>query len=150
MICLACNGSRIDETMLDTLSCMRCQGTGEVDFSTEQEIKAMCTPDIIKKMCELSEGFKDYPKTVSLDASAHLKNDIVNWCMFPLLIHRAFTGWIAKNEKTFIQSAYHINLIHNANGKDRLYVFSNYRPENLTQLELACLHCLIEILKEEI
>ena len=118
-------------------------------MKTEQELKAMVTPDIIKKMCELAEGFKDYPKTVSLDTSAHLKNDIVNWCMFPLLIHRAVEGWNLKCESwEEIRIDYESKNVSISGSNKKL--IKNYQPENLTALECACLHCLLEIFEEKI
>jgi len=119
---------------------------------TEQELKAMCTPDIIKEMVELAEGFELFPNRMlghiqspngalfTLDYN-NIMNDFI---VFPLLIHRACEGI---NKKLDIQDQI---IIGKFNVECSLYdcKFENYQPENQTQLECALLHCMIEILKE--
>jgi len=129
---------------------------------TEQELKAQCTPDIIKKMVELAEGF-----FISKHENVFVLNSpFDDWIFFdyelnnfpkwlPLLIHRAVEGWNKKDKEGY----YTIDIISNSASymvnkypmpKPINYYFENYKPGNLTQLELALLHCLIEIFEEEV
>jgi len=120
---------------------------------TEQELKAMCTPDIIKKMVELAEGF-EWREDIEFNNNLYYSHKDSEWIwigsidsvQFPLLIHRAVEGI---NKKLDIQDQI---IIGKFNVECSLYdcKFENYQPENLTQLECALLHCLIEILKEEV
>ena len=57
-------------------------------MKTEQELKADCTPEIIKKMVELAEGFDKWELREIYDPEIWTKSDL----LFPLLIHRAVEG----------------------------------------------------------
>jgi hypothetical protein len=126
---------------------------------TEAELKQECTPDVIKKVCELAEGFEWIEKEV-------LESDDCIWfgeeecpldllfvdpLMFSTLIRRAIEGW----NKKFIGSCIHINITHRRiesyitdSDNSSFYEIYDYQSENLTHAECAMLHCLIEILKE--
>ena len=124
---------------------------------TEAEIKAMATPEIIKKMVELAEGFailhNDRIKFQAPTYSTQLSYSILinDSLLLPLLIHRAIEGFNNKVnclELIVIYVMASIVQVCNRDGICTVYVFSKYQPESLTACELACLHCLIEILKE--
>ena len=128
----------------------------------ESKLKDRCTPDIIKKMVELAEGFeyKDehciyFNKSIVRYTSRDLKSDI---SLFPLLIHRAVEGWNKKEEsilKEIIVYNDSVKLIEYKKSREGgfdpfaivIKKFENYQPSSLTPCECACLHCLIEVLK---
>lgn len=128
---------------------------------TEQEIKSMVTPEIIKKMVELAEGFVITEPTLKNPAQEfgiiYFNNcvwdfvDINDFDLFPLLIHRAVEGWDRTNKPCHIEVNYYNRIIYYyiPSSPSRPFQFKNYQPRSLTQLELALLHCLIEVLKEE-
>jgi hypothetical protein len=168
MKCLQCEGSGIiNDGDAVNERCVRCNSTGEVDFYTEQSLKQRCTPKIIKKMCELAEGFEkcgiNYPLgdsfVVVFNKSKYNYinlNDFFNDIqLFSTLIHRAVEGLnnldLKKSSTVHhsIQNLPHFISRFDLNGWVKDYRFKNYQRENLTALECACLHCLIEILEEE-
>lgn len=122
---------------------------------TEQEIKAMCVPDIIKKMVDLAEGFEYTEKgnifmyEMNFTPDENKSDFILNRIAFPLLIHRAVEGFNKKHNPKKIIDISANNAISYAENSLK-YWSQAYQPENLTQLECALLHCLIEILKEEV
>jgi len=120
-------------------------------MTTEKELKDQCTPDIIKKLCELAEGFNIYELVENVYKIKVVDLSIVYFTMqsvehlnniFPLLIYRAVEGWNKNGDPILI-----------ANNKVvypmTVYLFNNYQPENLTHAECACLHCMLDIFKEE-
>lgn len=121
---------------------------------TESKLKADCTPEIIKRMVELAEGFKVdtdgtfYNGTI-FPNGMEIKFDIQNdELLFPLLIHRAVEGF-NKDGVLTIYTDYCSAMIY---GRTALsyrsrFLFNDYHPESLTPCECACLHCLIEVLK---
>lgn len=120
---------------------------------TEQEIKSMCDPDIIKKMVELAEGFMIEPFEGVGDIIIYPYNHAfpVNKLnehpvLFSSLIHRAVEGFNKSHhyQIQFFDDPVRVKFV------DRNYRLSKYSKENLTELELALLHCLIEILKEAV
>lgn len=118
---------------------------------TEQELKDKCTPEIIKSMVELAEGFEyDKDNFIIFGIAIYLWNDER---LFPLLIHRAVEGWNKKyrDDNTFIFIG--DNYVHHEykapRTKDDLYNFKNYQSQSLTQAECAELDCLLDIFKEE-
>lgn len=135
---------------------------------TEAEIKAMVTPDIIKKMVELAEGFEYQEddghtrKVINYNKyKSFYELDMRHSYIFPLLIHRAVEGWNKRkrernfkivtkwNRVIYVEVDFNDNMKGIRHARDR-FKFYNYQPENLTHAECACLHCLIEILKEGI
>lgn len=130
-------------------------------MKTEQELKADCTPEIIKKMVELAEGFEckiqnnEYIIVRSPNGEDYLNSlycifTIFDYQHFPLLIHRAVEGW----NKKFLGSFIHINITHRRiesfesdSDKSKFYEIYDYQAENLTHVECAMLDCLIEVLK---
>ena len=115
----------------------------------ESKLKADCTPEIIKKMVELAEGFK-YPILIpdENDTWERQINLIFNWARFPLLIHRAVEGWnkITRNKYIIITDTF-LYTTSNLHQGDERYNYNNYQTQSLTHCECACLHCLIEVLK---
>lgn len=109
---------------------------------TEKQLKDKCTPDIIKKMCELAEGFE-----ISRDGWFYCKNvgfNIDDTIGFPLLIHRAVSGWNKINrDAPIIISDDFITYYHKVDDNSTDYDFENYQPENLTACECAMLDCLM-------
>jgi hypothetical protein len=131
----------------------------------ESKLKADCTPEIIKKMVELAEGFKlVHIKGWNEEQISFYDNllscrleRIGGWCVFPLLIHRAVEGWNKKEEsilKEIIVYNDSVKLIEYKKSREGgfdpfaivIKKFENYQPSSLTPCECACLHCLIEVL----
>jgi hypothetical protein len=128
---------------------------------TEQQLKQDCTPDVIKKMVELAEGFS-YPIFIleENDTWERQINLIFDWSLFPLLIHRAVEGWNKnKKEESILKEIIVYNdsvkLIEYKESREGgfdpfaivIKKFENYQPSSLTPCECACLHCLIEVLR---
>jgi hypothetical protein len=115
---------------------------------TEQQLKQDCTPDVIKKMVELAEGFS-YPIFIleENDTWERQINLIFYWSRFPLLIHRAVEGWNKIDNQSFYIYMGYRYISKNYPEYDIRYAFKNYQPSFLTPCECACLHCLIEVLK---
>lgn len=117
----------------------------------ESKLKSDCTPEIIKKMVELAEGFeyKDehciyFNKSIVRYTSRDLKSDI---SLFPLLIHRAVEGWNNKDNQSFYLYMGYRYISKNYPEYDIRYAFKNYQTQTLTPRECDWLHCLIEVLK---
>jgi len=126
---------------------------------TETEIKAMAVPDIIKKMVEFAEGF-EYDDRSPAQRYILCDNQWMNMpalffskLYLPLLIYRAVEGWNKKNGhgiryiRLEIQFVNKMDVSYYSND-GKIYQYKNYQAENLTQIELALLHCLIETLGE--
>lgn len=112
---------------------------------TEQQLKANCTPELIKKMVELAEGFEfveyDNPYTIILfDDSRWFITNIIKWVHGPLLIHRAVEG--INNDDSYPAT---IDIDY----RGTYYSFKNYSPSSLTHVERAMLACLLDILEEK-
>jgi hypothetical protein len=110
---------------------------------TEQQLKSDCTPDIIKRMVELAEGFEiDDSNIVYCGGMLTIElKKYFNFIVFPLLIHRAVEGWNKKLYESIILVQH-----NHLTKKESRYNFNDYQPESLTPCECACLHCLIEVL----
>lgn len=124
-------------------------------MKTEQKLKNQCTPEFIKWMCKLAEGFEwrnennviwiHVPSDIIMVGSKYFSND----SYFPLLIHRAVEGWLKIHDQRFIDIKHkEIQLVHIAYGHV-FYEFKNYQPQSLTQAECAMLNCMLDIFKEE-
>ena len=127
----------------------------------ESKLKSDCTPEIIKRMVELAEGFEFISDGNNIHViRLHLaKYEHEDWILrlplfhrilFPLLIHRAVEG-INKDRDKYDGIIIHKNSVEVLPDDDMeipLYKFKNYQPESLTPCECACLHCLIEVLKD--
>lgn len=123
---------------------------------TENELKDRCTPEIIKRMCELAEGFEFIDREVfnnknargfkyngwSGETTENVVSMISNHGIFPILIHRAVEGW-DNDELTPFVIEIHTRMIRGRN----TYRFKNYQPTTLTSAECAMLDCLLEVLK---
>lgn len=127
---------------------------------TQQELTDKCTPEIIKKMCELAEGFEYKSDEFANETFFVTYKFDICWdrlykhnSFFPLLIHRAVEGW----NKEHINDDWSINiscedvLIHYWNcGEQELRLlkqFTDYQPTTLTHAECAMFDCLLEVLK---
>ena len=119
---------------------------------TEQQLKADCTPELIKKMVELAEGFEfieyDNPYTIILSAhSRWFVTDITKWVYGPLLIHRAVEGFNKRNSIVIYAKKNSVCLCDPSVYNDKYFWYDDYSNSILTKLECAMLHCLIEVLK---
>jgi len=127
---------------------------------TEQEIKSMVTPEIIKKMVEMAEGFEYNERTlrtgtyvleILFDEYFFYLSGLFekeNKLLFLTLVRRAAEGWNKKcgfNNGIILYPELLEYYIGDNNECFTLH-FKNYQPESLTNLELALLHCLIEVL----
>lgn len=149
----------VKEMKLNAVKCNRCGRIHSIETGceikntiiTEQEIKSMVTPGIIKKMVEMA-GFEIKFETDELIAFTaksleHKWYSINHVFAFSTLVHRATEG-IIKTHYDFIYMD-DSEIAIGINGNTNIYRFQNYQPESLTNLELALLHCLVEVLKEE-
>ena len=95
---------------------------------TEQELKEQCTPEFIKWLENLAEGFFDRQRSGEV-------------CWFPLLVHRAVEGIkiiYSDSEKVWYNNIYGM----------QCFRFKNYQPKSLTHAECAMLHCLLDRFEE--
>jgi hypothetical protein len=118
----------------------------------ESKLKEQCTPDVIKKMVELAEGFEFYENEEGDKYYSHKESEwipilVFNPVVFPLLIHRAVGGWNNKDNQSFYIYMGYRYISKNYPEYDIRYAFKNYQPSSFTPCECACLHCLIEVLK---
>ena len=115
---------------------------------TEQELKTMVTPETIKKLCELAEGFEKWENRESYDPKVWTSSDLV----FPLLIHRTVEGWnnMQVNSENCIVIQDDSVVLWKENIDDcKTFDFKNYKPESLIQSECAMLDCLLNIFEGE-
>jgi hypothetical protein len=126
---------------------------------TEQELKEKCTPEDIKWMVELAEGFEldtDGNNIGIKDPFGnfyYFEDDIPkNMETFPLLLHRAVEGW-NKDKKDNINYGILVDfdkiLVWRLRQKDDSFDFKDYLPCHLTACEMAIWDCLLNILKQE-
>lgn len=128
-------------------------------MKTEQQLKDQCTPEFIKWMCGLAEGF-DY--TIDEDDELVYFKDL-SWykeeliadlyipeivLLFSTLIHRAVEGWnklsLEKRLYYYICVDYVEIIVQNIKDAEYPhYVFTDYQPQSLTPAEFAMLDCLI-------
>ncbi len=124
---------------------------------TEQELKDRCTPEIIKKMCELAN--EEYINEFYFSRVCEQ-----NFRVFPLLIHRAVEGWNKIQDKNCGNLFVNTNAvnIYTESGRDiislsgvdetlyeaiNIYDYTDYQPKTLTRAECAILDCLLEVLE---
>jgi hypothetical protein len=129
---------------------------------TEQQLKADCTPDIIKKMVELTKVFEymelPFP-FIKYNIIEQYIDKIIDSFILPLLIHRAVEGWNKnKKEESILKEIIvyddSVKLIEYKESREGgfepfaivIKKFENYQPSSFTPCECACLHCLIEVL----
>lgn len=130
---------------------------------TEQELKDRCTPDAIKWMVELAEGFELVDKKRTEFSKCIYEyhiifNDHLVWNIYEIqhgvlafstLIRRAVDGWNKINPESPINIYKScIEQIYDSEKYPDLYQFKNYQKENLTQSECAMLDCLLDIFEE--
>ena len=129
-------------------------------MKTEQQLKDQCTPEFIKWMCELAEGFEikkyeDYNSlefgTISVELSA--EELFMTQTILPLLIHRAVEGlnklWRSSSLYKKLETALYCVKFIGLGRETVEYKFDDYKLQSLTQAECAMLHCLLDIFKEE-
>ena len=116
-------------------------------MKTQQELTDKCIPEIIKKMCELAEGF-EWREDVEFENNFYFSHKDYEWIwisnidtvQFPLLIHRAVEGCshiIVDYESKHVEET----------TMCKLYNFKDYQPTTLTHVGCAMLDCLLEVLK---
>lgn len=127
---------------------------------TFEELKERTTPEIIKKMVELAEGFElsyfdghgdivIFPYNKAIPLSVIYDDGIV----FSTILHRTFVGFNKINEPTGNYGLYiDMEKIIYCNFKlprneDKIYDFKDYLPCHLTACEMAIWDCLLEVLK---
>ena len=127
---------------------------------TEQDLKQKCTPEIIKKMVKLAEGFEVTERQItvgnqllisrgikyninSCETTKDFSEVMVKFSLFPLLLHRAVEGW-NHDENT----PYYIQICpHRISYVGIMYLFKDYHSRHLTACEMAIWDCLLEVLK---
>ena len=123
-------------------------------MKTQQQLTDRCTPEIIKKMVELAEGFE----ITSSGDSVRIKYceysikvfQFIHSIHFPFLIHRAADGWNKKYpEHTIHIWGEGIECFSDSDDYPMTLNFKNYQPDSLTALECTLLDCLLDILEEK-
>ena len=116
---------------------------------TEQQLKADCTPKIIKKMVELAEGFECAMEDPNYLAIYFKGKEVIidSPLVFSTLIHRAVEGWNRLNKAYIMTTDSFCYTTTNLHQSEERRDFKNYQPTTLTQAECAMLDCLIEVLK---
>lgn len=115
---------------------------------TEHELKEQCTPEFIKWMCELAEGFEFIDGRNEYNFNGYNTYwDNFESSDFILLIHRAVEGWnkYKKGEDCIVISDDNLILWCADLDDCKIYDFKEYQPQTLTQAECAELHCLIDV-----
>ena len=116
---------------------------------TEQELKGRCTPEFIKWMCEMAEGFEWKQLDRTYFQTYFNGNQIMGLHYFsnyfPLLIHRAVEGWNNNESTPFIIEVFS----HMVRYNEKLFRVKNYQPKSLTHAECAMLDCLLDVFKTE-
>ena len=133
-------------------------------MKTFEQLKEQVTPEIIKKMCELAEGFSINRETQNVEYrgissyeyfhGTH-RSIVTSWELFPLLLHRAVEGWNNDRIKNCGNSFVHITsdsvsftgVIETHYSPVEVWDFSDYQPSRLTPCEMAIWDCLLEVLK---
>jgi hypothetical protein len=122
-------------------------------MKTFEQLKEQCTPEIIKKMCELAEGFDLVEGRIFYNGIAQLHIDRIyyswNTSVLSLLLHRAVEGFNGKfkEHKSAIYIKASVVEFYGKVGVGADYRFRDYQPSHLTPCEMAILDCLIEVLK---
>ena len=119
---------------------------------TQQQLTDKCTPEIIKKMVELAEGFEyiecEYNYYSIAVAGEQYGKIIEDDIIFPLLVHRSVEGWnklnATDNDFIFIGDNY---IHYSKDSGNKFYELKDYQPTTLTHAECAMLDCLLEVLK---
>lgn len=151
-ICTNCGGRGYFVHHIHEYDCNICKGTGKKYMKTFKELSEKTTPDIIKRMCELAEGFEilnfiDSRLTIKFD---ELFIEIADICfhsfLFPLLLHRAVEGWNKSNTCMTNITTYGSRIEYGAFDEKNIYFFEDYEASLLTQEEMALWDCLINVL----
>ena len=130
-------------------------------MTTEKELKQRCTPEIIKRMVELAEGFEFIQDSKGDINLCHIKapdgfktyfgsiKDKEYTLNFSTLIHRAVEGWNKKDIEYQIRidgDEVYIPMWEQGESSCKFFKkSSDYQKESLTQLECAMLDCLLDI-----
>ena len=124
-----------------------------MDMITFDELREQTTPDIIKKMVELAEGFEfvDCENgyfSIAINGQEY-GNIITDEILFPLLLHRAVEGWNKEYfgqkfigisyDEIFLQEYKSGFIIKN-------WIIEDYLPCHLTACEMVIMDCLSEVL----
>lgn len=122
-------------------------------MKTEAKIKSQVTPEVIKKMVELAEGFEyglfDNISLNKFHVHSEFLFSVENIIFLSTLIHRAVEG-INKGDNGIVIIITDILVIHHIAYDDEYnaeYKFKDYQPSTLTACECALLDCLLEILE---
>lgn len=125
-------------------------------MKTFEQLKEQTTPEIIKKMCKLAEGFSINRETQNVEYrgissyeyfhGTHI-SIVTSWELFPLLLYRAVEEWnnrtgVGQSGCIFIQD----DCVFINSEEPKTYLFNNYQPSHLTPCEMAIWDCLIEVL----
>lgn len=134
---------------------------------TFEELREKTTPNIIKQMCELAEGFSfkegNIPENskvvinlgdIKIDARCYdyfCTSNLFYNCnalIFSSLLHRVVEGWNKdkKGEDCIIISDDNLILWRADLDDYKVYDFKDYQPYHLTQCEMAIWDCLLNIL----
>lgn len=115
---------------------------------TQQQLTDRCTPEIIKKMVGLAEGFEcamedpNYLAIYFKGKEAIIDSPLV----FSTLIHRAVEGYNKQYPHKYVLNCVDNIVWFDGCIKDSVEI-KNYSPSSLTHAECAMLHCLQEVIK---
>ena len=123
-------------------------------MKTEAKIKSQVTPEVIKKMVELAEGFEyglfDNISLNKFHVHSEFLFSVENIIFLSTLIHRAVEGWNKSqvNSENCIVIQDDSVILWSENLVDcKTFDFPDYQPSTLTACECALLDCLCEVLK---
>ena len=124
---------------------------------TFEELKERTTPEILKEMCKLAEGFEFIFATTNGIIGFGIINKnkwySVDNETFVFLLYRAVEGWNKSKHTVERIDDYSIRineqrLFYMYNEYATPYDYANYQPESLTHAECAMLHCLLDRFEE--
>lgn len=118
-------------------------------MKTFNELRDRTTPEFIKKMCELAEGFECNDNKIKIGVDSCFFENIFedfNAVVFSTLLHRAVEGWNKEHSDTWNKIIIFESTVEYYGGYgDKSYIIKNYQPCHLTACEMAILDCLLEV-----
>lgn len=124
---------------------------GHGNMTTEPDLKSRITPDMIRWLCKLAEGF-EYREHGGLTFNSLSVYEYGIDTLLPLLLHRAAEGWDKEgleNSGRLISNLGegYISLLR-YNDDTLFFHYEKYTPSTLTAGECALLDCMLRIYTE--
>lgn len=124
---------------------------------TERELMEKVTLGFIRWLIRFAPGFEliedaDRVGFMLIECEGSPVFDLLNTPLFPLLLHRAATGWnLSPSNRVFhIEKWDRYIGVYTPEGVEPYarYMCCDYRTDALTDKECALLHCMIEVYSE--